>query len=393
MVETVKRFQIIAVVRAHWGTLVGSDHATQNPFKEREKEMSARSMMPAVMALVVSLALASTIVAKEETILPPPGPQSPCAEACDCEPICCPTNCERGLQVYGDLLYLRPRNDGLEYAVPINGPITPGTVPVQVGRTASLDPQIAPGFRVGGGIDFDCCSNLSATFTYYACNVDDSISTDAPFVLRSMVVHPSTADAAYDWLSATAHEAITFNIADIDYRHQFYCSERSSLTYLVGLRYANLKQDFSSQFEPIITENVDASVDFDGGGFRLGLEGVRYSACRNIFIYGKAAASFLGGEFRADYLQSNANNPLVAATDWKEARMVSILDCEVGLGWASEGGHVRISAGYMVSGWLNVVKTPEFIASVQANQYHGPDKIDGNALVFDGLVSRLEFRW
>ena len=73
--------------------------------------------------------------------------------------------------------------------------------------------------------------------------------------------------------------------------------------------------------------------------------------------------------------------------------MVSILDCEVGLGWASEGGHVRISAGYMVSGWLNVVKTPEFIASVQANQYHGPDKIDGNALVFDGLVSRLEFRW
>ena len=237
--------------------------------------MSARSMMPAVMALVVSLALASTIVAKEETILPPPGPQSPCAEACDCEPICCPTNCERGLQVYGDLLYLRPRNDGLEYAVPINGPITPGTVPVQVGRTASLDPQIAPGFRVGGGIDFD----RAAATCPRPSHIMPAMWTirfppTAPFVLRSMVVHPSTADAAYDWLNATAHEAITFNIADIDYRHQFYCSERSSLTYLVGLRYANLKQDFSSQFEPIITENVDASVDFDGGGFRLGLEGV-----------------------------------------------------------------------------------------------------------------------
>ena len=46
----------------------------------------------------------------------------------------------------------------------------------------------------------------------------------------------------------------------------------------------------------------------------------------------------------------------------------------------------------MVSGWLNVVKTPEFIAAVQANQYHGPDKIDGNALVFDGLVAHLELR-
>jgi hypothetical protein len=348
-------------------------------------------MVPAVMALIVSLSLASISRAKDAVAVPEPQP--PCTDSCNCEPICCPADSERGLQVYGELLYLRPRNDGLEYAVPINGPITPNSVPIQVGRTASLNPQIEPGFRIGGGIDFDCCSNISCTFTHYENSVDDAISTDAPFVIRSMVVHPSSADAAYDWLSATAHEYIRFNIADIDYRHDFYCNERSSLTYLVGLRYANLKQDFASEFQPIIQENVDTNVDFDGGGFRLGIEGVRYSACRNVFVYGKASASFLGGEFRADYLQSSANNPLVAETNWKEARLVSILECEVGAGWVSPNGHVRLSAGYMVNGWLNVVKTPEFIAAVQANQYHGPDKIDGNALVFDGLVSRVEFRW
>jgi hypothetical protein len=347
-------------------------------------------MVPAVMALVVSLSLASTCWAKDKV---DPEPQQPCAEACDCEPVCCPANCERGVQIYGELLYLRPRNNGLEYAVPINGPITERSVPAQVGRTASLNPEIAPGFRVGGGIDFDCCSNLSASFTHYENSVDDAIATEAPFVIRSMVVHPASADAAFDWLSATAHEYIRFNIADVDYRHEFYCSERSSLTYLVGVRYASLRQEFASEFQPIIQENVDTNVDFDGGGFRLGLEGVRYAACRNVFVYGKASASFLGGEFRADYLQSSANNPVVAETNWKEARLVSILECEVGLGWASPGGHVRASAGYMISGWLNVVKTPEFITAVQANQYHGPDKIDGNALVFDGLVSRIELRW
>ena len=53
---------------------------------------------------------------------------------------------------------------------------------------------------------------------------------------------------------------------------------------------------------------------------------------------------------------------------------------------------MRASAGYMVSGWLNVVKTPEFISAVQANKYHGPDKIDGNGLVFDGLVASIELR-
>ncbi len=347
--------------------------------------------MVAVMAVVVLLSLASTSWAKDRVA--DPEPQQPCAEACDCEPTCCPARCERGIQIYGDLLYLRPRNDGLEYAVPINGPITPGSVPIQVGRTASLNPQFEPGFRVGGGIDFDCCSNLSVTYTHYENSVDDAISTDAPFVIRSMVVHPSSADAASDWLSATAHEFIKFDIADIDYKHEFYCNERSSLTYLVGLRYASLRQEFNSQFEPIIQENVDTNVNFDGGGFRLGLEGVRYAACRNVFVYGKASASFLGGEFQADYLQSSANNPLVAETNWREARLVSILECEVGLGWASCNGHWRASAGYMINGWLNVVKTPEFIAAVQADQYHGPDKIDGNALVFDGLVTRIEYHW
>jgi hypothetical protein len=353
--------------------------------------MSVRSFGLAIMALVVSLSLASTSWAKDAVAAPES--QASCAEACDCEPICCPANCERGLQVYGELLYLRPRNAGLEYAVPINGPITAGSVPIQVGRTASLNPQIEPGFRVGGGFDFDCYSNLSATFTHYENNVDDSIAIEAPFVLRSMVVHPSSADAAFDWLSATAHEAIRFNIADIDYKHEFYCNERSSLTYVVGLRYVNLKENFSSEFQPIIQENVDTSIDFDGGGFRLGLEGIRHAACRNVFVYGKASASFLGGEFRADYLQSSANNPLVAATNWTEARFVSILEAEVGAGWTSEGGHLRLSAGYMISGWLNVVKTPEFIAAVQANQYHGPDKINGNGLEFDGLVTRVEVRW
>ena len=49
--------------------------------------------------------------------------------------------------------------------------------------------------------------------------------------------------------------------------------------------------------------------------------------------------------------------------------------------------------GYTVSGWLNVVKSAEFISAVQANNYHGPDKIDGNGLVFDGFVGHAELRW
>jgi hypothetical protein len=295
--------------------------------------------------------------------------------------------------LFGDFLYLRPRNAGLEYAVPMNGPVQAGQVPLQEGRTAELNPQFEPGFRVGIARAFDECSTISVAYAHYENSSSDAIAVNPPFVIRSMVVHPSSLDAAADWNSASAQQNIDFDIVDLDYRHVFLCDDRYSVNYVAGIRYSSLRQRFRSEFDSIITEHVNTDVNFDGAGIRLGLEGERYSPCRAIFLYGKASASFLGGEFRGSYLQTSSRDPVIAETTWKEARLVSILDCELGMGWTSGNGHVRASAGYMVSGWLNVVKSAEFISAVQANQYHGPDKIDGNGLVFDGFVGRLELQW
>ena len=190
-----------------------------------------------------------------------------------------------------------------------------------------------------------------------------------------------------------AHQDIKFSLVDLDYRHVFLCDDRYSLNYLVGIRYASLTQSFRSQFDSIVTENVNTDVNFDGAGFRLGLEGERYSPCHVLFLYGKASASFLGGEFRSNYFQGSSLDPVIAQTTWTDARFVSILDCEVGVGWTGCNGHVKASVGYMMSGWLNAVKSAEYIAAVQANQYHGPNKVDGNALVFDGFVGHLEVQW
>ena len=323
-------------------------------------------------------------------------PQPP-AKACGTDNGCCPNSCSDKYkctrwEFFGEFLYLRPLNAGVEYAVPFNGPISAGQVPLEMGRTASVNPSFSPGFRAGGAFWLDDCATIGAAFSHYENNVNDAIATNAPTVIRSMVIHPSSLDADADWLAASAHQYIRFDLADIEYRRVFYTSESSTINYLVGLRYANLKQQFDSQFESIITENVNTQIDFEGGGFRLGLEAAHEGRC-NFSVYSKAYASFLGGEFRGSYLQSSTVDPVIAQTDWKEARFVSILDCEVGIGWRSCNGRVRASAGYQVSGWMNVVKTGEFISSVQANKYHGPDKINGNGLVFDGLVANIEYNW
>ncbi len=210
-----------------------------------------------------------------------PCPQSAaCCGQCDC---CCPDPCCNACnfirkEVYAEYLYLRPLNAGVEYAVPFNGSISGGAVPLEEGRTATVNPVFSSGFRAGGGLWFDDCTAITTTFSHYENNSYDAISINPPFVLRAMVVHPSSLDADADWLAASAHQYIRFDLGDLDYRHEFYSSECSSIDYVVGIRYASLRQQFDSQFESVITGNVDTQVNFDGGGLRFGLEAQRYGA-------------------------------------------------------------------------------------------------------------------
>ena len=65
------------------------------------------------------------------------------------------------------------------------------------------------------------------------------------------------------------------------------------------------------------------------------------------------------------------------------------LDFEIGLGWWL-GDTLNISAGYLVSAWLNTATTAEFIDAVQTNDFNG---IEGDGLTFDGLVIRADLRF
>ena len=100
---------------------------------------------------------------------------------------------------FGEYLLLRPRNEGIEYAVPINGPIAAGQVPLQVGPTATVDPQFQSGFRVGFERVLNQCSSISLSYAYYRNDANNGpVTADTPYVLHSMVFNPSSADAAAD---------------------------------------------------------------------------------------------------------------------------------------------------------------------------------------------------
>jgi hypothetical protein len=307
-----------------------------------------------------------------------------CREACGS---CCSVS---GLRVFGDFLYLRPRNAEVVYAVPFDGPVVPPpAVPVQVGRIATVDPDYEPAFRVGIERCLSECSSIGVTYTQLDTSTSDSISVDAPRVLRSMVIHPSTLDAAEDWLDAAASHDINYKLIDLDYRRLWLCGPRHRVSYVAGARYGRLEQSFRSTFASLGTESIDTDVDFDGAGIRVGLEGERQAACSGFLVYGRAAASFMAGEFRGRYTQGSNSDPEIVDASWKAGRLVPTLDLELGVGWASCNGCLRMTAGYMVSAWYNTVRTSDFIGAVQANDFGGLH----DTLTFDGFVVRSELRY
>jgi len=293
-------------------------------------------------------------------------------------------------QFFAEALYMRARDAEVVYGVPFNGPVTsPPDPPIQVGRTGVVDFDYEPAFRVGYSGAVGDCATVGVTYSYFQAATADDIHTQAPYVIRSMVAHPSTLAAASDGLDAVAQFSMDYDLIDADYRRVFSCSPLHTMNYLVGARYANLNQDFSSQYAVNGLETVTTNINFEGGGIRLGLEGERYARCSGWMIYGNAAASFVAGEFRGQYAQGQAFDASVVDTSWKAGRIVSMLDLEVGVGWTSCSGRLRMTAGYFVSGWFNTVKTDEFIQAVKTNNF-----IDlGDRLTFDGLSVRGELRF
>ncbi len=312
--------------------------------------------------------------------------------------IACDSACYQGCEpwahftsIYGGLLYLRPRNADVAYAVPIDGPLdtVPGNNPIQIGPIGVVDPDYDLGFQVGANLAINAMSSILVDLTMFDSKTSSQIETAPPDVIRSLVSHPSSTSAATDFLSAQADLEVQLDTFDLGLRHLFVGGQVFAVNYTVAARYARLEQAFSSQFINNGEELVNTDIDFDGIGLRIGLDAERHACGRPWRLYGRCAASFLAGKFQASYFQGQSFDPNVVDTSWEAGRIVPVLDLELGAGWSSPAGRLQLTAGYVFSAWLNTVTTQEFIHAVQQSDF-----LDlGDSLTFDGLVARAELRF
>lgn len=297
---------------------------------------------------------------------------------------------------FGEFLYLRARDAEVAYAVPIDGSIIvgPTSQQVQTGSVGVVDPDYQPGFRFGGGFTLDETSAVQLTYTQLDSNTTDDVSLPGGRpVLRSLVSSPNPLNIGADGLDAFADLNIQFKLFDVDYKGLIAYTEGYKVAYVVGARYAQLDQDFSAQFEVLGVETVDTRVNFEGGGLKLGLEGERYVRNGQLFVYGKGDVSFIGGEFRADYLFGTQGDPIITDTSFDASRLVTITNLEVGVGWQNKCGNLRLSSGYMYNVWYNVLRTNEFINAVQTNNFTDPSDNFYGMMSFDGFTAKVEVLW
>jgi hypothetical protein len=297
-------------------------------------------------------------------------------------------------RLFGEFLYLRPRDADVAYAMPVDGPVTPPGNPAnpgnQIGRAGVVDPDFQPAIRVGFERAWGACSGVVATFTRFESTTSNVVAATPGNFIQSQVTHPGVLNAEDNWLEGAATLDVDYKLIDVDYRWLISYGNQHAVNLLAGARYAQLTQDFHAGFAFNGTRDVDTRLQFEGGGLRLGIDAERYAACSGWMVYGRGNASFVAGDFRGDYFQGSSFAATEIDTAWKAGRIVTMLDLELGVGWTGPCDRVRLRAGYLISGWLNAVRTDEWIDAVNANQF---SNLGGSAMTFDGITARAEYRF
>jgi hypothetical protein len=295
--------------------------------------------------------------------------------------------------LFGQYLYLHPTGIDMAHAIQQNGVGGAGTTPE--GRVGVVHQDYTSAFRAGFVVALGPCASVEAAYTRFEAHNADSIS--APDVLggtvASLVLHPQSVNAGSTSSLVDATNDIDFELVDVDYRRMFAGGCRFKLDYSVGARYAKLSQNFLQVGEfapPTGTIQTTTDIAFEGGGLRTGLDGMQRLGGSCFGLYGKGFISLIFGRFNSDYNQFDLTTQSVqAASNWRDQRVVPILEYEVGVNWTSPGGHWRSSIGYYTAFWFNTIATPEYVQAVQ-----NADFVDlGETIAFDGLVTRLEFRY
>jgi hypothetical protein len=158
------------------------------------------------------------------------------------------------------------------------------------------------------------------------------------------------------------------------------------ITWSGGIRFADA--DWSRTFVALdevggdIVEQAVSTMNFEGGGVRMGLEGRRYFGCAGIFsVFLRGDLSLLLGNLDTQVVltDNSAQPPTVETTTTSTRNVIPVTDVEGGM-TLQLSCRTRLSAGYLFSAWHDLGFRDDSSICVDG----------ANILAFDGVFARLE---
>ncbi len=300
-------------------------------------------------------------------------------------------NCKKfRFSVFGEILYWTVHGVDVPFAQAFDGVDPFNSVPR--GPVGVVNSDFRIGYRGGAGVAINENSWLVGTLTYFHETANGSVAAPDTFVLHNLLAFPNTQNSATDSLKASASTTTELRTADLDYKCAFINNDHLLLSWLAGARYGHLGQKLEADYLITGTTTVTSAITFNGGGPRVGLDG-EYKVLGGFYGYGKGVLSLLAGRFQGSYNETNVFTGLVGTTALSENRLVPILELELGAGWQSRNGRVRISGGYYVGNWFNAMTIPSLANSIQRNDFTSNGNNLHDSVIFDGFVGRVEIRF
>jgi hypothetical protein len=171
------------------------------------------------------------------------------------------------------------------------------------------------------------------------------------------------------------------------------CCPAWDITWSGGIRAAEV--DWERRYvalgaqENLVSDAV-STMDFDGWGAKVGLEGRRYffkNGCLSLYAKGDISLLYGDLEFEVVRTQDGGTAPdQIIEQSTSNQQIIPVTEIEAGLS-GQVSCHCRVSAGYLLSAWHDLGFRDEFqLDNVFPLQYD-----DANILGFDGFFARFEY--
>jgi hypothetical protein len=240
----------------------------------------------------------------------------------------------------------------------------------------------------------DCNTSVRLAYTTFESRTSNAREATADELAANINIFPllmfgpTLTPIAATNVSASGQLDVNLEMIDADTRLLLWDNGRLSLTGYAGARWAELEQELVAHYSVNGGTVVQAISSFEGIGPRLGMDGYGSVGCWGFGYYARSEVSFLYGAVKGDYRQLPTIGASPIFTDWKADRIAPVYELEMGVQWMGPRKRLRLSVGYLMSVWFNILKAEDVVQGVQENQY---DDLS-DSMTFDGVVARVEFK-